>query len=241
MHDFSYFGHPVHWSGGDNDQLSLIVAFCHGVVGTPYRAVLVGEHESGSCSKMKIIALEGIDNAGKTTVADILQSRFAQKGFVVEISRELTTSIGSLIKDWPSKFPLSPTMKAFLFAADRQLRIENLRRDREPDIVIFDRYLFSAVAYRQAEGLDARWVKEVNAANPRCDCVVLIDLPADESLNRNASSKYNVPYTEDYLDKVRTIYLDMADSIGAKVVDGLKPVEEVADEVEGLINDALGI
>ena len=41
-----------------------------------------------------IIALEGIDNAGKTSVAQILEKKFIEKGKVTVVSKELTTSVG---------------------------------------------------------------------------------------------------------------------------------------------------
>ena len=45
-----------------------------------------------------IIALEGIDNAGKTTIAQILVNQMLRQGKISTVSKELTTNVGAVIK-----------------------------------------------------------------------------------------------------------------------------------------------
>lgn len=80
-----------------------------------------------------IIALEGIDNAGKTTIGHYLQDYFSKENIKVVLSKELTTDVGEVIKNRIHRGGLSPISKAFLFAADRQLRLETLRIADNPE------------------------------------------------------------------------------------------------------------
>lgn len=139
-----------------------------------------------------IIVLEGIDNCGKTTISERLAQYFRKKGRSVYISKELTTNVGYLIKNTSITSPLSPIMKTFLFAADRQLRLEEIEKNSKYDILIFDRYLYSAIAYREAEGIDGHWVQEVNRFNPPFDIGFYIDISPEESIRRNSSVKFNM-------------------------------------------------
>lgn len=133
-----------------------------------------------------IIALEGIDNAGKTTIAQILVNQMLRQGKISTVSKELTTNVGAVIKSSIKNGELSPITKSFLFACDRQIRIEELEYNKKfNDIVIFDRYIHSAIVYREAEGIDGNWIKELNKNIPHSDISFYIDITAEESLRRN--------------------------------------------------------
>lgn len=179
-----------------------------------------------------IIVLEGIDNAGKTTVAKMLYNYFSSKGVKVSISRELTTKVGDLIKSSVKNEGLSPITKAFLFAADRQIRLEQLGDIcNSEEIIIFDRYLHSAVVYREAEGLDGSWVKELNRYIPHSDFSFYIDITPEESIRRNTDTKFNIHYTLEHLAKVRKSYMDYVESGELTLIDGMKDTKYVLKRI----------
>lgn len=179
-----------------------------------------------------IIALEGIDNAGKTTITQILVDKLIEMGKSVTVSKELTTNVGNLIKSSIKNEGLSPISKSFLFASDRQIRIEDLSVNKKfDDIVIFDRYLHSAIVYREAEGIDGEWIKELNKNVPPSDIAFYIDITADESIKRNTDKKFNIHYTPEYLDKVRQAYLKYVDLGELIKIDGMKNLHNVADDI----------
>lgn len=185
-----------------------------------------------------IIALEGIDNAGKTTLAEILTGEILKLGKKAIISKELTTEVGKLIKATIKTGKLTPILKTFLFAADRQLRIEQLQEKKcFDDIVIFDRYLHSAVVYREAEKLDGMWVKEVNRNIPNSDIAFYIDITPEESIRRNTDTKFNIHYSLEHLSKVRESYLKYVDLGELIRIDGMKNVDDISDEIIGILKN----
>ncbi|WP_260447788.1 dTMP kinase, partial [Listeria seeligeri] len=142
------------------------------------------------------IILEGLDNAGKTTAAEIISEHFRNKGMSVYVSKELTTNVGIIIKELNRRGKLSSITKTFLFAADRQIRLEEFVKDSENyDIIIMDRYIYSAMAYRVAEGTDLNWVKVVNDNVKKSDLAYYIDISPEESINRNSKKKFNIKYS----------------------------------------------
>ena len=183
-----------------------------------------------------IIALEGIDNAGKTTLTELLTKEFSKSGKQVTISKELTTDVGKLIKNTIKNGALTPVSKAFLFAADRQIRIEQLERKKCFDeVVIFDRYLHSAIVYREAEGLDGNWVKEVNKNIPNSDIAFYIDITPEESIKRNTDSKFNIHYSKEHLNKVRNAYLKYVEQYELVKINGMKPLEDICCEIISIL------
>lgn len=59
---------------------------------------------------------------------------------------------------------LDPILKAYLFATDRYIRMKNITNDDfKEKIMLFDRYVPSALAYRMAEGVDKNWVANINS------------------------------------------------------------------------------
>lgn len=153
------------------------------------------------------IALEGIDNCGKTTMASKLVACLVDKGYNVYVSKELTTPIGRYIRN---SFPgnahkLSPLMKAFLFAADRLVRYENMAGEKY-DVVIWDRYVFSAIVYRVMEGLDGKWVRHLNSIFPKADLTFYLDVDIGESLSRGRRARKPCLYNRGQLDTCLNLY-----------------------------------
>lgn len=188
-----------------------------------------------------IIALEGIDNAGKTTIASRLEKYYKAKGIEVVISKELTTDVGQCLINKIKNDYVSSEVKTFLFAADRQIRIENLAYilNIKDSIVIFDRYLYSAVAYRGSEGISDEWVLSVNRFVKEADLNIYIDITPEESISRNNNVKFNIHYSYEELEKVRYKYLQFVDSGKMKMVDGMRDIEQVSSDIIKLIDEFL--
>ena len=152
------------------------------------------------------VAFEGIDNAGKTTLIEHLEVMLQNKGLKVAITKELTSEIGSIVLEhFNNSIKLSPKLKTYLFAADRLIRFQEIIT-KEYDIVIWDRYIYSALVYREMEKLDVQWVKIVNSIFPVANLTYYIDIEPLESIKRGEIAGKICPYNSEELYICREIY-----------------------------------
>lgn len=190
-----------------------------------------------------LIVFEGIDNAGKTTQVAKLGNRLESKRIPHLITRELTTPIGRVIHSYLGKLAFTPVLKTLLFAADRMQRLE---QDVEPalsegKIVLADRWILSAVAYRSVEGLDSEYVLQVNSTARSADMTILIDVPTDEAWRRGVASNRPCPYPADFLEEVREVYLQLTKEFEIPIVNGLQSATQVHASIRKAISADLGI
>ncbi len=173
-----------------------------------------------------IVVFEGLDNCGKTTLTTLLEKYYNSRGISVEISKEMQTPVGETLKSMIVSKDVDPILKSFLFAADRYYRMRNKTYEQEV-IYIFDRYVPSAVAYREAEGIDSNWIKEINKIFPNPDLCFLIDITPDESIKRNIETKFNIKYSKEFLSKVRTSYENYSSEYNMVKIDGMQNIEDI--------------
>jgi dTMP kinase len=116
----------------------------------------------------RLITIEGIDGAGKSTLADSLLRELSTRGLPVELLRdpggvETSERIRALVKDRELAF--SPRTEVLLYAAARAQLVEQLI---EPllsggTVVLLDRFVDSSLAYQGAgRGLGLEAVRDVN-------------------------------------------------------------------------------
>jgi dTMP kinase len=116
----------------------------------------------------RLITIEGLDGAGKTTLADALVPALAARGADVELLREpggveLSERIRTLVKD-PALL-VDPRAEALLYAAARaQLCAERLAPLLDAGRwVLLDRFVDSSLAYQGAgRGLGVEAVRAIN-------------------------------------------------------------------------------
>ncbi len=117
----------------------------------------------------KLVTIEGIDGAGKSTLAAALRDALASRGVPVQLLREpggvvLSERIRALVKD--PDLRVDAAAEALLFAAARaQLVAERIRPLLDAgDLVLLDRFVDSSLAYQGAgRGLGVEAVRAVNA------------------------------------------------------------------------------
>jgi len=145
---------------------------------------------------MKIIALEGIDNAGKTTICKKIEEVFKDRDDLV-VSYELSSEIGKSHKKDLSL--MDAKEKTLLFATDRIFREKEYKKYK---VVVCDRYIYSAFVYREMEGCDIEWVKSVNSIFDEPYLNIYCDVDLDEAFKRGGY----IPYTRDELKICKDIY-----------------------------------
>jgi dTMP kinase len=134
----------------------------------------------------RLIVLEGIDGAGKTSVQRSLLRRWKTEGVRVVGRREPTDPV--LGRQAVAAGPDDPALAALYFTLDRILaRPEVDRLRREGTSVLQDRSFYSTLVY-QGSRLPSRQGRELERLQrqiaPRPDWVVLLDVDAPEGLDR---------------------------------------------------------
>ncbi len=116
----------------------------------------------------RLITIEGIDGAGKTTLAAALREELLARGIDALALREpggvaLSERIRTLVKD--PKLEIGARAEALLYAASRaQLVAERVRPELELGRwVLLDRYIDSSLAYQGAgRGLGVQAIRAIN-------------------------------------------------------------------------------
>ncbi|WP_017293327.1 dTMP kinase [Geminocystis herdmanii] len=142
------------------------------------------------------IVLEGIDGAGSTTQADLLQDYFLKNEEKVIISPEPSNGkIGKLLREFLanqnlfSHQDLYDQQMAYLFAADRHYHLYNnldgvKKLTSENTHVITTRYYFSSLAYNAKTEKEFEFVSFLNKDFPPPDFLIYLDIPVDIALKR---------------------------------------------------------
>jgi dTMP kinase len=200
------------------------------------------------------IVLEGIDGAGKSTQARLLAEWFERRGYEVVLTKEPTdTPFGKLIRRLVltggregiiDGAKISHEAEALLFAADRAEHVDKLIRPslEAGKVVISDRYFYSSLAYQWARGLDLEWLINLNRFAIRPNLVVLLDLPAKESMKRLRSRKIKSEFDKifELQKRVRENYLKLAEKFPEiKIVNALDDVPTVHKQVVALVETLL--
>ncbi len=162
----------------------------------------------------------------------MIEEYYSKLKIDAEVSKEFETNIGKELKKMAIEGTLDPVLKSYLFATDRYIRMKNImQEDLNNKIILFDRYVPSAIAYRMAEGLNKNWIASINSVFPKADIGFFIDITPYESIKRNIDTKFNIKATPEHLDKVRRAYLSILEENNLIYVNGMQPIENIFDEI----------
>lgn len=161
-----------------------------------------------------LVAIEGIDGAGKTTLARALAADLARVGAPVVLDKEPTTGPwGAQLRASAASGRLSPAEETRLLLADRRQHVDEVITPALAlgKVVILDRYYPSMVAYQGATGMAVDDILAMNAFAPPPDVTLLLDLPPAVGLAR-IRARGDVPNafeTEAALAASRTLFVTM--------------------------------
>jgi len=192
-----------------------------------------------------LIAIEGIDGAGKTTQAKRLVRWLKSEGVNACYTSEPTNSaLGRLIKKRLRSKDSDHRLDALLFAADRLEHYYGFiePRIRKGQVVVSDRYVYSSIAYQGALTGDVDWVCAINKWAPAPDVAIYIDISPEVGLARLSSRKISekTKYERmETLSRVRELYLKMCNEGLLIIIDGERSIEEVQGDIRRMTMDAL--
>lgn len=192
-----------------------------------------------------LIAIEGIDAAGKNTQSNNLLKHFKDAGCNTtllsfphydSITGEMIR--GHLVGDWRAElseiartrlYDSMPTYMqdpgTYLFQCCQLVnRMETLpdalweRHPGSKDVYIADRYNASAYAYGIAFGLDFDWLVRTHKHLPQPDVNVFLDITVEESFRRRPERRDNYEKNSGLLNRVRESYLEVFKKLGSSYV-----------------------
>ena len=195
--------------------------------------------------KGKLIVLEGIDGAGKTTVAKALVNELTKEGFNALYTYEpFDSELISILNRKGSK--LGGVFEALIMAADRYSHIKRIVKPALQNgvIVVMDRYYYSSLAYQGAHGISLEWIRTLNNFALYPNLAIYLDVPEEVGLQRKKRSTTRIPYLEsskDFTRRVRAIYLDLVRRGELILVDGTQELSKVILECKKLLCSKLGL
>ena len=171
-----------------------------------------------------LIAVEGIDGAGKTTQVNMLYRALKRAGVPVGTGR------------------LSPAEELETFIKDRTEHVEKLIAPHlaAGEVVILDRYFYSTIAYQGARGADVPTVSdEMHRLFPTPDAVYLLDVEPLVGIHRIANDRGEEPNhfeDRDSLGQARAIFNQMRDESICRI-NGVLSIVSVHEQIMGLFVD----
>jgi dTMP kinase len=196
----------------------------------------------------RFITLEGIEGAGKSTVARIVCEWLTARSIAVCLTREpggtpLAERVRQIVLERGAE-RLSPVTETLLMFSARGIHVENLIRPAlaRGEWVVCDRFTDATRAYQgSGRGLDTAWIDSLAASvhgDLQPDCTLLLDLPPAVGLARArqrsglAADRFEAE-TEAFFTRVRAGYLDLArrEPQRVRVVDAAGELEQVKGQV----------
>lgn len=165
-----------------------------------------------------LIAIDGIDGAGKTTQVQLLKDAFERIGETVVISKEPTDGEwGQKLRDsaLTGRLPFDEELDLFILDRQDHLAKKIIPALQAGNIVILDRYFYSTIAYQgilveNHESIVGR--VRANVVEP--DAAFWLDLPADLAVSRVTArdGKPNLFERQEDLAKAGEIFRSIAET-----------------------------
>jgi dTMP kinase len=205
----------------------------------------------------KFITLEGIEGAGKTTVADRLTQALRARGLTVHATREpggtkLAEGIRTLVLNRGEEH-ISATAETLLMFGARQIHVDNLIRPAltRGEWVLCDRFTDATHAYQGGgRGVDRTLIERLaNAVHGdlQPDVTLLLDVPVRVGLERMQARRGAVDRFEiesgQFFERVRSRYLELAHAQPQRfrVIDATVKLDQVCDAAIAAMDEALGL
>ena len=193
------------------------------------------------------ITIEGVEGAGKSTLAELVAEHLRSEGADVVVTAEpggdpVAERVRQLVLD--SADSISDRAELLLFEAARAQHVDRviLPALERGAVVICDRFADSSLAYQgYARGIDLETVKMLNdcaARGLRPDLTILLDLPVESGLDRTSGMDRLSSEGIAFHNAVREGYLALSRAEPGRfvIIDAGKPI----DEVLCVATDAIG-
>ncbi|MGH8299540.1 MAG: dTMP kinase [Steroidobacteraceae bacterium] len=202
------------------------------------------------------ITLEGIEGAGKSTVARWVCEWLRARAVSATLTREpggtaLAERVRQIVLERGEEQVSAVTETLLMFAA-RGIHLQNLVRPAlaRGEWIVCDRFTDATRAYQGGgRGVDPAWIESLASqvhGDLQPDCTLLLDLPVAMGLERARSRQAGTTdrfeaETQAFFERVRAAYLQLARREPQRIhlIDACAPLETVRRQVtavlEGLV------
>lgn len=182
--------------------------------------------------KGKIIVFEGIDKAGKTTQAKLLEKKLGSKCVRIDFP-DYSTPVGKEIKQFlDGKRNYPDEVKMMLLSANRwEKKGEIEKMLSKGTTVIMNRYYQSNLVYGISKGLKLDWLLSLDKGMPKADLVIVIDIRPKTLVSRSKNVVDTFEKDLELIRRVKKNYRVLANKFNWRIVEGEKSVNEVHGQV----------
>ena len=182
--------------------------------------------------KGKIIVFEGIDKAGKTTQAKLLEKKLGSKCVRIDFP-DYSTPVGNEIKQFlDGKRNYPDEVKMTLLSANRWEKKGEIEKIvGKGTTLIMNRYCQSNLVYGISKGLKLDWLLSLDKGLPKADLVIVIDIKPKTLVSRSKNVVDTFEKDLELIRRVKKNYRILANKFNWRIVDGEKSVDEVHSQV----------
>ena len=182
--------------------------------------------------KGKIIVFEGIDKAGKTTQAKLLEKKLGSKCVRIDFP-DYSTPVGKEIRQFlDGKRNYPDEVKMMLLSANRWEKKGEIEKIvSKGTTVIMNRYYQSNLVYGISKGLKLDWLLSLDKGLPKADLVIIIDIRPKTLVSRSKNVVDTFEKDLELIRRVKKNYRILANKFNWRTVEGEKSVDEVHGQV----------
>ena len=197
---------------------------------------------------MKLITLEGVDGAGKSTHIEFIADAVRTKAPHVIVTREPGgTDLAERLRQAILGEPMTPILETLLVFTARTEHVECVIRPalKTGQWVICDRFTDATIAYQGAgKGVSRDLIARLSeAAHPglRPDRTLIFDCPYDVASQRLAKAGRTLDRFERedraFYERVRSAYLELAKAEPERIrlIDASRGAGEVREQIKGAL------
>ena len=186
-----------------------------------------------------IIVLEGFDQAGKKTqsklLANLLKSK--KKKCTIFSFPDYATPLGKEIKHYLlGKRKLPAQVIHCLLAANRWEKSKEIIHALSKNyVVIMNRYYQSNLVYGTANGLDLKWLENLDKGLPKEDLVIVLDVNPSHSFSRKRLKRDKFEKDRVFAQKITDAYRRLAKKYGWHVVNASRSRDHVHQSIAQIV------
>jgi dTMP kinase len=207
----------------------------------------------------RLVVIEGADGSGRSTQISLLKQRLEAGGWpVVDVGLRRSGLVGPEIERAKKGNVLGPTTRSLYYATDFADQLENrvLPALRAGFVVLADRYVYTLMARDVVRGASPEWLESLYGIALVPAAVFYLQVSPQALVERNFHRSPTLDYWESGMDlglsrdwfgsfvryqqRIEAEFLRMRERYEFAVIDGNRPVREIAQDLAARTLAVLG-